>query len=195
MVVSEYSGFVKFIIQRRDSEMAINRKRADSAYGLTNPLQSLAPEPIVAQRVPTTQDFALPGAVWLDQSAGPNVAFMLLEVTANAANWLDISVGADPVTATATSPTATVVINAKTGAAVFTGFTTAAAATQVFTITNSFVTTASTIIVSANNGGLNTALMAIKRVEPQAGAFEITLENQGVPALNGDVHIGFIVLN
>jgi len=176
--------------------VAINRKRADSAYGLTNPLQSLAPEPIVAQRVPTTQDFALPGTVWLDQSAGPNVAFMLLEVTANAANWLDISVGDDPVTATATSPTTTVVINAKTGAAVFTGFTTAADAFEMFTITNSFVTTASTIIVSVNNLGVNTALMVIKRVSPGAGAFEITLQNEGILiALNGDIHIGFIVLN
>jgi hypothetical protein len=175
--------------------VAINRKRADSAYGLTNPLQSLAPEPIVAQRVPTTQDFALPGTVWLDQSAGPNVAFMLLEVTANTANWLDISVGADPVTATAAFPTSTVVINAKTGAAVFTGFTTAAGVTQVFTITNSFVTTASTTIVSANNAGLNTALMVTKRVEPLDGSFEITLENEGIVALNGDVHIGFIILN
>lgn len=175
--------------------MAINRKRADSAYGLTNPLQSLAPEPIVAQRVPTTQDFALPGTVWLDQSAGPNVAFMLLEVTANAANWLDISVGNDPVTATAASAVSTVVINAKTGAAVFTGFTTAMGAAQVFTITNSFVTVASTIIVSANNLGANDALMVTKRVEPLAGSFDVTLGNEGTLALNGDIHIGFIVLN
>lgn len=176
--------------------MAINRKRADSAYGLTNPLQSLAPEPIVAQRVPTTQDFALPGTVWLDQSAGPNVAFMLLEVTNNAANWLDISVGADPVTATAASVVSTVDINAKTGAAVFTGFTTAAVgAVQVFTITNSFVTVASTIIVSANNLGANDALMVVKRVLPEAGSFDVTLQNDGGAALNGDVHIGFIVLN
>lgn len=175
--------------------MAINRKRAHSAYGLTNPLQSLAPEPIVAQRVPTTQDFALPGTVWLDQSAGPNVAFMLLEVTNNAANWLDISVGDDPVTAAASSPLSRVDINAKTGAAVFSGFAIAMGALEVFTITNSFVTVSSVIIVSANNTGSNDALMAIKRVEPLAASFEVTLENEGTAALNRDVHIGFIVLN
>lgn len=175
--------------------MAINRKRADSAYGLTNPLQSLAPEPIVAQRVPTTQDFALPGTVWLDQSAGPNVAFMLLEVTANAANWLDISVGNDPVTATAASPTDTVTVNAKTGGAIFTGFTTAMNAKEGFTIVNSFVTEDSIIMVSANNRGVNAALMTVERVEPSAGSFDITLGNEGLLALSGEIHIGFIVLN
>lgn len=42
-----------------------------------------------------------------------------------------------PATATAASPTATVVINARVFKATFTGFTTAAGATQDFTITNS----------------------------------------------------------
>lgn len=70
--------------------MAINRKRADVGYGLTNPLQTLAPEPIVAQRAPTTQDFALPGTTWLDQSAGQDI-YILLQVAANSATWKNVS--------------------------------------------------------------------------------------------------------
>lgn len=72
--------------------MAINRKRADVGYGLTNPLQTLAPEPIVAQRAPTTQDFALPGTTWLDQSAGQDI-YILLQVAANVATWSNVSAG------------------------------------------------------------------------------------------------------
>lgn len=72
--------------------MAINRKRADVGYGLTNPLQTLAPEPIVAQRAPTTQDFALPGTTWLDQSIGQDI-YILLQVAANVATWSNVSAG------------------------------------------------------------------------------------------------------
>ena len=38
--------------------MAVNINRANVGYGLSSPLQELAPQPIVAQRAPTTQDSA-----------------------------------------------------------------------------------------------------------------------------------------
>lgn len=72
--------------------MAINRKRSNRAYGLDNALQDLAPQPISAQRAPGTNDFALPGTVWLDQS-GANDAYVLLKVAANSATWLPIGSG------------------------------------------------------------------------------------------------------
>ncbi len=69
--------------------MAINRKRANIAYGLDSPLQSLSPEPIIAQRAPGATDFAQLGVIWLDQSG--NEVYVLLEIVANVATWLQVS--------------------------------------------------------------------------------------------------------
>lgn len=94
-------------------------------------------------------------------------------------------------TDTEASPTATALINFNVGAATFTGFTTAAAASQVFTITNALVTATSQILVSAANEGTNDAQMTITRVKRGAGTFDVTLKNNGAAALNGNVTITF----
>ncbi len=93
------------------------------------------------------------------------------------------------------SPAATAVINARNGYATFTGFTTAAGASQVFTITNSKAVIASAILVSANNLGANDAQMTVTRVFPGAGTFDVTLTNNGAAALNGDINITFWVMD
>lgn len=98
-------------------------------------------------------------------------------------------------TASVASPTATAVINANVGSATFTGFTTASASAQVFTITNSKVTTSSHIIVSAANEGSNDAQMTVTRVNRGAGTFDVTLLNNGAAALNGNVTITFWALS
>lgn len=95
---------------------------------------------------------------------------------------------------TQASPSATAVINANVGSATFTGFTTAAAATQVFTVTNSLVTATSQIICSVTNAGANDAQMTITRINPGAGTFDVTLVNNGAAALNGNVVITFMVI-
>ena len=89
---------------------------------------------------------------------------------------------------------AAVTINANVGKGVFTGLTTAAGATQDFTITNSLVTAASGIIYSIANLGANDAQMQITRMIPGAGSFVVSVKNIGAAALNGDVIISFIVL-
>lgn len=73
--------------------MAVKRKKANVGYGLSNALQNLAPEPIKATRAPTANDMALPGTIWLDQSAAGSDAYVLLAVSANAADWLAIGSG------------------------------------------------------------------------------------------------------
>lgn len=93
------------------------------------------------------------------------------------------------------SPAVTAVINANVGYATFTGFTTAAAATEVFTITNNKVTAASSILISANNLGANDAQMTVTRVLPGVGTFDVTVTNFGTAALNGDINLTFWVLN
>lgn len=96
-------------------------------------------------------------------------------------------------TDTQASPSATATINKNVGVATFTGFTTASAAAQVFTITNSLVSATSSIFVTASNLGANDAQMTITRVKQGAGAFEVTLTNNGGAALNGNVMISFWV--
>ncbi len=93
------------------------------------------------------------------------------------------------------SPTATAVINGRQCYASYTGFTTAAAASQVFIITNSIITAGSSIIVTANNLGSNDAQMTVTRVLPGAGTVSITLKNNGAAALNGQVNITMLVLD
>ena len=85
-------------------------------------------------------------------------------------------------------------IDAKIGAATFTGLTTAVSAFETFTITNAEVSASSVLIVTISNGGSNDARMTMARVNPAAGSFTVLSPNFGVAVLNGDVFIGFILL-
>lgn len=89
------------------------------------------------------------------------------------------------------SPAATQAITSTIGSAVFTGFTTAAAASQVFVLTNAAITATSAIFVSASNLGGNDAQMAITRVLPAVGQVSVTLVNDGAAALNGNVTLNY----
>ena len=80
------------------------------------------------------------------------------------------------------------------GVATFTGQTTAAAAAQEFTITNTTCTVGSAILVSASTLGTNDAQMTVTRVKPADGSFVVTLTNNGAAALNGDVIITFWIV-
>ncbi len=124
----------------------------------------------------------------------------------NAAGGIDLSTGGGsidmsssgfvtmvPATDTQASPTAASTLNVNVGAVTFTGFVTAAAGTQVFTITNSLVSTTSKIFVSASNEGANDAQMTVTRVNRAAGSFLVTLTNNGAAALNGNITINFWV--
>lgn len=73
--------------------MALNLRRANQAYGLGNALQNVPPEPVRAQRAPETNDFALPGTIWLDQSSAGNDVYILLKVEDNTASWISIGSG------------------------------------------------------------------------------------------------------
>ncbi len=104
-------------------------------------------------------------------------------------------VSVDPAVDTQASPTAASTINARVGRVTFTGFTTAAAASQVFTITDNLVVANSAIIVTAQNAGADDAQMTVARVNPGVGSFTVTLRNDGAAALNGNVIISFWVLS
>ena len=91
---------------------------------------------------------------------------------------------------TAASPTASITANSVPAvAATFTGFTTAAAASQVFTIVSNLFHTTTNYQVTVSNTGTNDAHMTLVRVNPLAGSVAITVTNNGAAALNGNVTI------
>ena len=101
-----------------------------------------------------------------------------------------------PATDTQASPTATATCNARVFKATFTGFTTASAGTQVFTISNSSHSSAGDgVLLSVANAGTNDAQMSIQRVNVQtAGTIAVTVKNNGAAALNGNVVItGWVI--
>lgn len=97
--------------------------------------------------------------------------------------------------ASVASPVSTAVINKRVGQATYTGFTTASTANQIFTITNSFVTATSAILLTVSNGGANDARMEMQQLLPSANTIEVVTINNGTQALNGNVTIAFWVLN
>lgn len=148
-------------------------------------------------------DGALQVNIASSQAAGTAVVI----TASNAAGGIDLTTGGGSIdlsstglvsvaanTASVASPTATSTQNFNVGSATFTGFTTASAAAQVFTITNSLVTTASVLLVTVCNEGANDAQMTVTRVKRIAGSFEVTCTNNGAAALNGNVSVNWWLL-
>lgn len=76
--------------------MAKDTYKRNVAYGLNNPLQSLNPPPIVADRAPTTNDTKYPvGQNWIRQDTAQ--AWILTGVSGGAASWILSSPGASDV--------------------------------------------------------------------------------------------------
>lgn len=90
-----------------------------------------------------------------------------------------------PGTGSVASPTASITINDRFGVATFTGFTTASAGTQDFTISNSTVLATSAVNLSiANlNASTNAAVMTIIGVTQAAGSLVVHTKNNGAGAL------------
>jgi len=93
------------------------------------------------------------------------------------------------------STTVTVVNNSRVGSVTFSGYTQAAAATLVLTLTNSFITATSPMLAVAMNAGTNDAQMQVTRIKQGSGTADITIKNQGAAALNGDMVLSYIILS
>lgn len=97
---------------------------------------------------------------------------------------------------TVAHPTAATTINVNVGQAVFTGFTTAAAASQVFTINNALITDREPVFVTvsrANVGG-GDVLLQVLGVHQAAGVLTVEIGNTGGDALADDLFINFWVM-
>ena len=85
-------------------------------------------------------------------------------------------------------------INANVGVATFTGYTTAAAASQVLTVTNSKCSATSAILCTVANNGAADAQMTITRVQPTAGAILVTVKNNGAASLADNIILTFWII-
>lgn len=65
--------------------MSISRTGSHVAYGLTNALQSLSPEPIIASRNPQSSDHAQPTTLWVNKAT--NAVFVCSGTSAGATLW------------------------------------------------------------------------------------------------------------
>lgn len=127
--------------------------------------------------------------------------------SSNAAGGIDLLTGGGEITinsggnvtmAPATSSVAgtSLTINARVGVATFTGLTTAAAATETLTITNSALGAGDGVFCTVSNRGTNDAQMTLTRVNTQtAGSLVVQADNNGAAALNGDVIVTFWIIN
>lgn len=189
--------------------MSFNGTRKNLAYGFNNPLQSLAPQPIIANRAPLSSDIGEISQQWIYN----NVVYVFtskstwtqLASQSGTGSFSSLSVsGASVLTggitsSKVTSASTTVTNSSFIGSTTITGLTTASAASFTVTMTNTNVTTASSVIVTASNlnASTNAARVAVTGVVTAANTIIITVTNNGAGALGtGDnVHIGHIVLN
>jgi len=122
-----------------------------------------------------------------------------ITIVTGAAGSLQLNVagqlGAASIQDTVASPATATDINARLGYSTWTGFTTAAAGTQVLTVNNNTVLANSAVMYSINNEGSNDAQMWISRCQVDPGVLTFTLVNGGAAALNGDINITFWVLD
>lgn len=157
--------------------------------------------------------FALDGngnAVAIANDAAANIV-TLGSTTASASLTLQAGTGATginlnaagnvqvvPATDSQASPSAASTLNRRVGRVLFTGFTTASAGKQAFTITNSTVLANSGIFVTvANVHNSNDAQMTLTSVVVAAagGSFVVNTTNNGAAALDGNVIISFWVIS
>lgn len=106
----------------------------------------------------------------------------------------DITVA--PATGTAASPTASITSNVNLLAATFTGFTTAAAGTQAFTITSSKILATSGIFVTVcNSSAGNDAQMTLTGVTQAVGSIVVHTTNNGTQALDSTVYVNVWIIS
>lgn len=103
------------------------------------------------------------------------------------------SVDVTPGTATSTAAAAT--INAQAGVITTEALTTAAGATYLMTLTNSYINSGSIVNVSVGRGTATGAGLTPLAVTPGTGTCAILLKNPDGSAVNGTMKIAFSVLN
>jgi len=102
----------------------------------------------------------------------------------------------DPTVGTTTSTAAAGTINAQAGVITTEALTTAAGATYTMTLTNSYISASSIVLVTVAKGTATTGEPVVQFVTPAAGSAVILIRNvSAAGAVNGTIKIGFVVHN
>ena len=72
--------------------MGVNRNNINVAYGLSNALQDLSPQPIISDRNPTANDNAELGTLWVNKST--DAYYIATSTAAGGTNWQAQATGA-----------------------------------------------------------------------------------------------------
>lgn len=204
--------------------MSVKRNGRNVVYGLTNATQLLSPEPIFAQRVPSSDDSAAIGTFWFYR---PTNAQVQLFIYVSAGVWSQVSLssgqpefagltvngvtelnGQTTINAAgnfnlqgasvSASAAFTVVNNALVGQGILTGNTLAQSASQSLTLTNSNITATNNVLYSVScNQVAGDALLTVTGAVQSAGSMVITVENNGGAtglAAGDSIMISFMVL-
>lgn len=176
--------------------MARNFNKAALTYDVFANKRPLAPVPTEIYDDPTSSDKAEIGQTVLNLTDF-RVWTYLGQDNTSANTWVLGSQKA--TTATAASPTAAVTSNSYSIVATFTGFTTAAAGSQAFTINNSLITLTSgvEVTVTSLNASGNLAVLTLDGIVQAEGSIIVNVTNNGAGALGaGDnVIISVKVIN
>ena len=145
------------------------------------------------------------GALQVNIASSEAAADAIVISASDASGGIDISTGGGSldissggfvtmVAGTDTQAGASCTSNTNVFSCTYTGFTTAAAANQTFTVVNSKIAADSQVMVTLCNQGANDALMTVERIKLLAGSMEVYTQNNGAAALNGNVIItGWVI--
>lgn len=132
-------------------------------------------------------------------TAGTTVTATLGNITATNGNFVASTSGTgllfNSPTATGAAP-GPIIVNGRSGQAIFTGVSIAAAADLTLTITNSAITGSATQIIYSMSGSTTGSAQSIKSVTNSAGSSAIVVTNgTGTTTTTADITLNFIVLN
>jgi hypothetical protein len=110
-------------------------------------------------------------------------------------DWINNRSNEVTAASTGTSASAAVTINAISGTITTESLTTAAVTVATLTVTNSYCTANSTVLVQMCGGSYTTGVPVVIKAVPAAGSFVISFVNtHASAALNGTLKFKFIIL-
>lgn len=134
------------------------------------------------------------GNVYINRGTATSPVWALANQSISASTPMGYAAGAGSTVTQITSSSTGVTINASCGQITTVALTTAAAAEEVFTVTNSSVSASDVIAVSTTYAGAGTPMVSVKGVG--AGSFVIVITNlHAANALDALMVINFAVIN
>jgi hypothetical protein len=175
-------------------------QRQNVSYGLSQPLITNNPTPVISKRSPTVSDFAVPTTIWTNILTSQ--VYILASIIANSATWVSVAGGAGAFASLTVTPgpislTGATSINTTGGATTTigtggTGLVNIGNATSGTAISGSLITSGGTVNIN-DSGAFATAIA----IAPGTGTLSLgnATGNVTIPAGNLNITLGDINLN